>query len=237
MNLKRIGAIFVKELQDIRTNWNQLFMYILPIAFAFIYSRFIPPEQMPKGVGLILGLSTLVTMAGILIPAMMIAEEKEKRTLEVLLLSPAKPSEIFIGKSLATFILIIICMFVLLLIDNQSWRSLPVIFVSTVLVSVFCILFGLIAGVFSKNQMSTGIVSMPLIFLLFMLPMFAVIGMDQLRAVASVMPTYYYLDLLKKVLLDGKVFADTIPGFGVLVGGIIVASFILLLVCRKKGIE
>ena len=237
MNLKRVGAIFIKELQDIRTNWNQLFMYIMPIGFAFIYCKLIPQDQLSKGTGLILGLSSLVTMAGILIPAMMIAEEKEKRTLEVLLLSPAKPGEIFLGKSLTTFILMIICMFIMLLIDNQNWGNLPIILVSTAAVSAFCILFGLIAGIFSKNQMSTGIVSMPLVFLLLMLPMFAIIGINQLKTVASAMPTYHYLELLKKAIADGKGFADSILEFGVLIGGIIIATSILLVVCRKKGLE
>lgn len=237
MNLKRVNTIFIKELQDLRTNWNQLSMYILPIAFTLVYSKLIPSDQMPKGSGLILGLSTLVIMVGIYIPALMVAEEKEKRTLEVLLLSPAKPGEIFFGKSLATFLSIIICMFILMLIDSENWSNVPVILITTVLASVFCIIFGLITGVFSKNQMSTSIVGMPLIFLFFMLPLLAVTGIKQLESIAIIMPTYYYLDLLKKVIIDGKSFAETLYGFGVLAGSIVIASIILLVVCKKKGLE
>lgn len=237
MNIKRINAIFIKEVQDLRTNWNQLCMYILPIAFAIIYGKLIPAGEMPKGTGIIFGLSTLVIMIGIFIPAMMVAEEKEKRTLEVLLLSPAKPGEIFMGKSLATFLSMIICLFIVMLIDNEYWSHLPVILMTTCLASVFCIIFGLITGIFSKNQMSTSLVALPLIFLLFMLPLFAIIGLKQLQGIASIVPTYHYLDILKKVIIDGKSFADIIDGLGIQAVSVAAASVILLAVSRKKGLE
>jgi ABC-2 type transport system permease protein len=237
MNLKRVNAIFTKEIKDLRTNWNQLSMYILPLIFTFIYSNLIPSDQMPKGAGIILGLSTLVIMVGIYIPAMMIAEEKEKRTLEVLLLSPAKPSEIFLGKSLATFLSIIIFMFFLLIIDNRNWNNFPVIFAATFLASVFCIIFGLISGIFSKNQMSTSIVALPLIFLFFMIPLLAITGIKQLESIAKIMPPFYYLDVLKKVIIDQSGLANTFYGLGVMAGSIVIASVILLVVCKKKGLE
>jgi ABC-2 type transport system permease protein len=238
MSVKRITAIFVKELQDLRTNWSQLLMYVFPIAITLIYSKLIPSDQMPNGTALIFGLVVLVTMAGILIPAMMIAEEKEKRTLEVLLLSPAKPAEIFLGKSLTTFLSIIACMFILMLIDNRNWNNTPVILAATGLASVFCIIFGLITGIFSKNQMSTGIVSTPLIFLFLMLPTFAVLGIKQLEGISKIVPIYYYIDLMKKVVVDGiNVVSDVLFGFAMLAGGIAIASLILLIVYKKKGFE
>ena len=53
-----------------------------------------------------LGTTTLTAMAlvmvGGFVQAMLIAEEKEKHTLRVLMLSPASSVEVFLGKSLLT---------------------------------------------------------------------------------------------------------------------------------------
>jgi len=237
MNIKRVNAIFIKELQDIRTNWNQLFLYLVPILLTFIYSKILPSNEMPKGYSLSVGLLMLVIMAGISITAMMIAEEKEKRTLEVLLLSPATPREIFLGKSLVIFLSIIVSMLILMIIDNNNWNSLPIILLSTILISTFCIIFGIIVGIFSKNQMSTGIVGTPLMFLFLLPPMFSVLGVKQMDGIARIVPSYYYLDILKKVTYDASYNHDILYSFGLLVGSIAIASMILFIVVKRKGFE
>jgi len=87
LSFKRIAAIAVKELHDFKTNINILIMYIIPIMIAYIYDKLIP--GMPEGFALMFGLLFLVVLVGMYVPPMMIAEEKEKKTLSVLLLSPA----------------------------------------------------------------------------------------------------------------------------------------------------
>ena len=73
LSLKRIGAIFIKELHDLKTNINILIMYIIPIVIAYIYDKLIP--GMPEGFALAFGLLFLVVMVGMYVPSMMIAGE------------------------------------------------------------------------------------------------------------------------------------------------------------------
>lgn len=86
-------SYFRKEVQDFKTNSQVLLMASLPIIFAFIYSRF---GQGSAGVGIIT-LMAFLFVAGF-VQSMVIAEEKEKHTLRVLMLSPASSVEVLLGK-------------------------------------------------------------------------------------------------------------------------------------------
>ncbi|MFW6378202.1 MAG: ABC transporter permease, partial [Bacillota bacterium] len=57
-SLKRIQAILIKEVQDIKSNSNIMVMYLMPILFTYIWENFIP--EMPSGFGAAFGLIFLV---------------------------------------------------------------------------------------------------------------------------------------------------------------------------------
>lgn len=238
-SFKRIAAIAVKELQDFKTNINILIMYIIPIMIAYIYDKLIP--SMPEGFALMFGLLFLVVLVGMYVPSMMIAEEKEKKTLSVLLLSPATPVEIFIGKGLLTFVSILVSMVVLILISSgNGFAHWDVIFVGGVLTTIFCILLGIIVGLLSKDQMATGVVGTPIYMALLLIPMLGSMGSSTLNKIAKIFPTYYYNDMLYLALSghEGhKTLLDMMPQVGILFGSIIVALGLLVFVYRKKGLE
>ncbi len=239
LSIKRIGAIFIKELHDFKTNINILIMYVIPILLAYIYDNLIP--GMPEGFALSFGLLFLVVMVGMYVPSMMIAEEKEKKTLGVLLLSPATPAEIFIGKGLLTFISVIVSSIILLSISSgNGFAHLDVVLVGGILTTIFCILVGIIVGLLSKNQMATGVVGTPIYMALLLIPMLGSMGSSTLEKVAKIFPTYYFNDMLYLALsgLEGeKTLLDMMPQVGILLGSIVVAFGLLVLVYKKKGLE
>ena len=100
---RRIWAIFCEEAQDIVTNFNVSFIYLVAIGIVLLFQRTIGAVGDPFITGF--GILFLLAMGGIYVPSMLVAEEREKRTLEVLMLSPATPLEIFIGKGLLTLVL------------------------------------------------------------------------------------------------------------------------------------
>ena len=151
---------------------------------AYIYDKLIP--SMPEGFALMFGLLFLVVLVGMYVPSMMIAEEKEKKTLGVLLLSPATPVEIFIGKGLLTFVSILASMILLILISSgNGFAHWDVIFVGGVLTTIFCILIGIIVGLLSKNQMATGVVGTPIYMALLLIPMLGSMGSSTLNKIQS----------------------------------------------------
>lgn len=239
LSFKRIGAIFIKELHDFKTNINILIMYIIPIMLAYIYDKLIP--GMPEGFALSFGLLFLVVMVGMYVPSMMIAEEKEKKTLGVLLLSPATPTEIFIGKGLLTFISVLISFIILLAISSgNGFAHLDVVFIGGILTTIFCILVGIIVGLLSKNQMATGVVGTPIYMALLLIPMLGSMGSSALEKIAKAFPTYYYNDMLYMALSGTEsknTLLDMMPQVGILLGSVIVAFGLLVFIYRKKGLE
>jgi ABC-2 type transport system permease protein len=205
---------------------------------AYIYNNFIP--GMPKGFALSFGLLFLVVMVGMYVPSMMIAEEKEKKTLEVLLLSPASSVEVFIGKGLLTFISIIVSFIILIAMSGGvGFDETVVILVGGILTAVFCIQVGIIVGLLSKNQMATGVVGTPVYMALLLVPMLGSMGSPALEKIAKVFPTYYYNDMLYRVLYEfegNHTLIDMLPELGILLGSIFVAFVLLLLVYRKRGL-
>lgn len=235
MKLARVNAIVIKELQDIKANMNVSVMYLIPVLMAVLYKFLIP--GMPKGMPLGMGLLFLVVMVGMYVPSMLIAEEKEKNTIEVLMLSPAKPAEVLIGKGVLTMVSILITATILVLVVGEGSAHVSVMLVSTVLCSVASILIGMMVGLLSPNQMSTGIYGMPIYMLLLLMPMLSMSGNNIINAIAKVFPTYYYYDMLMKAWTNDAALRTMGLDMGVLAGSIVVCFVILLALYRKRGLQ
>lgn len=234
MALNRILAILIKEAQDIRSNSNLLVMYLMPILFTYIWENLIP--EMPDGFGAAFGLIFLVVMVGMYVPSMMIAEEKEKNTMEVLMLSPARPVEIFIGKGLLTFASIILISLVLSIMVGLSINIQLIIVFATALTSLFAIFVGMIVGLISPNQMSTGVVGLPIYLLLLLIPQLAGMGITAVDFIARFLPTYYYLNVLELTLIERVAITDLYLQFSIIAISAALIFALLLFIYRRKGL-
>src|SRR5690554_2018272 len=205
-SLNRVSAIFIKELQDLKRNTNIVYMYFLPVFLTLLWDRVMP--DMPAGFALGFGLLFTVVMVGMYVPSMIIAEEKEKKTIEVLLLSPAKPVEVFLGKGLLTLVSIIVVTIILFLITGDAFIHLSVILISTLLASINAILIGMIVGLMAPNQMATGVIGTPIYLLLLIFPIYGDLGIGFMEKISKFLPTYYYFEILQLVLDNGETLFD-----------------------------
>lgn len=236
---KRINAIFVKELQDIKTNTNVIFMFFIPILFTLVYKYFMPsdmPDNYRNTFSIGFGLLFLAIMIGMYLPSMIIAEEKEKGTLEVLMLSPSSPIEIFAGKGLLTFVLMLVTMFVILFISGNGFANIGIILASSVLTFIVCIFIGMIVGILAPNQMSTGIIGLPIYLIFMMLPWLAMVN-NNLKKISNVLPTAQYMKILDMTFTKNTGFVQILPHLGAIAGSILIVFAILLLVYNKKWMK
>ncbi|KYG29428.1 ABC transporter permease [Alkalihalobacillus trypoxylicola] len=163
ISLKRIQTIFVKDYKDLMKNSYMLTTVIIPIFFAYMFSR----GEIEDAALLALPITLSLVVVGSLIQAGMIAEEKEKNTLRGLLLSPLNTSEIFIGKSLVSVIVsilvVMICIFVSgFKIPEQWWFFV----LGTGINLIFFISIGTILGLLSRTVMETSVLGSPVMLLL-----------------------------------------------------------------------
>lgn len=230
-----IRAIIIKELQDIRTNSNLLVMFAMPIFFTFVWDNLM--SELPQGFGAAFGLIFLVVMVGMYVPSMLIAEEKEKKTIEVLMLSPARPAEVFLGKGMLTFIAIIgISVIITLMVGVAPTTQMTVIF-ATGLTSLFAIFIGMMVGLIANNQMSTGVVGLPVYLLLLLVPQLAGMGPKFIDVLARILPTYYYLRILELALIEALPIIDLLPQLIIIAFSTIITFLLLIFTYTKKGLS
>lgn len=235
MNFKRIAAIVHKELRDLKTNLNVLFIFVIPILLTLLYQYILP--DMVAEISISFGLLFLVTMSGMYVPSMTIAEEKEKRTLEVLLLSPASPLEVFFAKGVTTFSLIMVVQLGFLYLADLSWSSSAIIFLATALVTIFSIFVGMIIGLLVKNQMGTGVIGTPIYMLFMLVPLLSDITDGFVTYIAKLLPTHYYFMLLQYLFRGGQNITSILFYLSAIGISVIIALCALLMIYRHKGLE
>lgn len=197
-SFNRFSAIVLKEAKDLKNNYNSLLMCFLPIFLAFIYGRVI--EGFPAKMGLVLCLLMSSILVGSFVQSMIIAEEKEKNTLRVLMLSPATELEVLLGKSFITFVVSYIVSILCIFAVGESVGNILIFIIFNTLVIVFSIILGTIVGLYSKNSMETGVVGFPVYMIFMMIPVFAPGAGEFVKKIAKLLPTYHFSEAMYKSL-------------------------------------
>lgn len=239
-SMRRVNALLKKEIKDFGKNTNVLLMCLLPLAFSMIYSKLLgtgsPETGMLKEDILILCLGMNLVLVASFVIAMLIAEEKEKNTLRTLMLSAVSPWEFLAGKALITFLLtesINIAMFFIIGLDSQYLGKYILI---TILVVITMIEIGAVIGIISPNQMSTGVVGMPVLMILLLIPMFARLN-GTLEKIAELLPNHHMNNILGE-LLKGKLTGIGEPkSIAVIVAWIIIGIVAFAYTYNKKGLD
>jgi len=172
MNVKRILAIFKKQLKDTFKNKMVFVQFILFPAITLVFVMAMPEleAEMPRFfvtmfATMYAGMVPMVNMAGI------ITEEKEKNTLRVLLMSNVKPVEYLAGVGGYILILCALGCAVFGLIGGYAgaeFAKFTLILLAGVLGSL---LLGGAVGILAKNQMSATSIVLPISLAAAFLPM------------------------------------------------------------------
>ena len=191
-SLRVIRAMINKEKTDILRNKKMLIiMFIFPVIYLFITFAGI---QEFKGDG-----SAFVLMHSIMVPiqiiASIVAEEKEKRTFKMLMMSGVRAFEYIIG------IMVIVMMFLVfgMVIFDQTGATKNSDTFEAVIVNmiafILSMMIGFIIGVISDNQVSVGAVSLPVTLIIFFMP---IVGMFNEKY--EFLGKYLYSGVLFKIL-------------------------------------
>ena len=113
---------------------------------------------------------TLLTICGAVVPYLMI-EEKETRTLDAVLVSPASYGEVVIGKAAAGMVYGLAAAGVVLAFRNAMIAQWGLAVLATVSGTLFAVAFGLLMGTLFDNPQQMGM-WMGLILMVLLVPMF-----------------------------------------------------------------
>ena len=185
----------------------------------------------------------IMGMLLMLICAMMtsisIVREKERGTMEVLLVSPVKPLVVIIAKAvpylaLAFTILVIILLMASFVLDVPLAGSLIWIIAVSTLYILLALSLGLLISSIAQTQLvalllSAMVLLMPVVMLSGML--FPVESMPMvLQWLAAVVPPRYYIDAMRKLMIMGVGIGDVAKEVSILA----VMTALLLAVALKK---
>jgi ABC-2 type transport system permease protein len=173
-------------------------------------------------------------MVGALVVPLLIVEEKEKRTLDFLLSSPASLNEIIAGKALTGVVYSLLIAGLLLGINRQSIQSWPLTLLTIVVGLLFVVGVGLVIGSVLKNTMQVNTwASIVLIVLLGpSMPLIGITGWFE--KAMRLIPTYYLSEALK-LSMAGTVSSQLWVYLAVLLGCTVIVFFAAAWALHRRG--
>ncbi len=178
-----------------------------------------------------------VFLGGLMLPATSIINEKAKRTLEALVVTPASIGDIFAAKGLVGLI-ISMFMGVLILIINQAFGNHPLLLVLVLaLGGIMAVEIGVILGIFLKDITSLFTVWKTAGIVLFA-PVFIYLFPEIPSWVGRIFPTYYIVQPIVDISQLGGGWAEIATNVFVLIGlGIILLGLVTLILKRTQRLS
>jgi len=173
-----------------------------------------------------------VFMGGLFLPATSVITEKEKRTLQALVVTPTTVGDIFISKGILGIILSMIMGIVILLL-NQAFGAEPLLLLLVlVLGAIMATYIGLILGALLKDFTSLFTVWKMGAILLFA-PALVYMFPQIPEWIGNIFPTYYVVQPIVEISqLDGG-WSDISTNIFILIGLDIILLGVLILVLRR----
>ncbi|MBO1579712.1 ABC transporter permease [Bacillus sp. XF8] len=232
-SMRRLSAILRKEMQDLKNNAQILLMAILPLGLALFYKQMGEGKEFMGGIVIVMVLCMVTTIS----QATLIAEEKEKHTLRVLMLSPASPVEIIIGKALPIIVLTFAISFLNLFILDILQGSILFMFMLILLGTLLFIVFGTIIALLAKNLVQVSVIASPIAMILLMAPFLShFIKNDVLKKVLSYSPTSHIFDAVVSIVED-KGFSAIDTNLLNISIWLIISIILCLIVYKKKQLD
>lgn len=182
----------------------------------------------------------IMGMLLMLICAMMtsisIVKEKEKGTMEVLLVSPVRPIVIILAK-VVPYLIVAFGILAVILLMSKFVLGIPIqgALMWIILISVIYILLALSLGMLISNVAKTQFVALIMSVMMLLMPIVMLSGMlfpvesmpKVLQWISAVIPTRYYIDAMRKLMIMGvgigEVMRETLI-LGAMTVGLIVLS-------------
>lgn len=174
-----------------------------------------------------------VLLAGVLIPASSLVNEKTKHTLMVLSVSPATMLELFISKALLGISVSIITGLLTLFL-NRAFGSQPgLLMLALLLGAMLSSIIGVLMGIFVKDINSL-FATIKGIGILLYAPAIVYMFPTIPAWIGKIFPTYYIIQPVLEITQNNAGFKDIASQLVILVGLILVGSVIIWQLSRRK---
>lgn len=230
--MKNIFAIFIRQLKDTVKNKTVLIQFLMFPMMTLIMENTIKLDDMPQNFFAELYSVMYVGMAPLTAVSAIIAEEKEKNTLRVLLMADVKPHEYMLGVGSYVWILCMAGAAVIGLCADYSPSAMAGYMLVMAVGFIVSILIGATVGLLSPGQMAATSVSVPLMTVFSFLPMIAMFN-STIEKIAKFCYTYQIKIFLSSP--DGDIMSCT--GIIVLACTFAAAVLAFIIAYKRNGLE
>ena len=225
-----ISTVFLKQVKETLKNKAILIQFVLFPLLAAIMENSIRINEMPEHFFAKLFAVMFVGMAPLTCMSSVIAEEKEKNTLRVLMMSNVKPVQYLLGIGSYIWIMCMAGAAVFAILGEYKGADIARFMLVMAVGIVISILVGAVIGIFSKNQMSATSVTVPVMMIFSFLPMLSMFN----ETIGKIAKVTYSQQISILVNGDFEIAADSIV---VLAINFVLAVVLFFTAYRKNGME
>jgi len=185
-------------------------------------------------------IGVLIMQIALILTGISVVREREKRTLEQLLVTPMSKTVFITGKLIPYIIIALLDFYFILgagwvLFDLPQPSSHSLLFLLSLVYVAAMISLGLLISLIAKTQQQAMFIAIfiivPSILLSgFIFPVEAI--PDTVRPVSYIIPFTYFVEIIRGLLIKKTLFVDLIPAFSALLGFVIV--FVIASIMRFR---
>lgn len=230
--MSNIIAVMKKQLKDTLKNKTVFIQFIMFPVLTIIMNRAITIDGMPENFFVNLFATMYVGMAPLTSISAIIAEEKEKNTLRVLLMSNVKPYEYLLGIGSYVFIACMLGAGVICAAGSYSLRDGLVFMLIMAIGIVTSLLMGAVIGTWSKTQMMATSVAVPVMMIFSFLPM-----LSMFNSTIAKVAKYIYSEQISILLNAVSTLELELDSIGIMGGNMLLFILLFSVVYRRCGLE
>ncbi len=172
-------------------------------------------------------------LGGYMVVASSIIEEREKKTLQAILVTPCKLSDILIGKGVLGFVLTFVSSLLILGLNSGFSGNLTGIILIILLGSVFFATFGVLIGLLMPGQTTANTFG-SIIYMGMFLPVVLADANSKMRIIARILPSYYINFGVREAMFSSVSLADLLPHFLFLVVGSLLVFIVSIRILKTR---
>lgn len=203
-----------------------------------------PPSNTNIGsdLGQIYAVSALMVsfITGLVLMPNLLIEEKEKKTLRMLMVTPASFGDVIIGKMLTVLVYQLVLSGIVLAIVGGYMGDIPLVLLYTLLGACFGLALGLLFGSIFQTTTAAGAVSGVISFIYILPALFVgqlgqLLGSGPFVQAIRVLPTYYMADGISNAMSGQGTFAGALLDISVTLGSVVVLLMIAAWALRRQA--
>ena len=188
-------------------------------------------------------MGVLLMLVCAMMTSISIVREKEKGTMEVLLVSPVKPLMIIVAKAIPYLVLAFVILIIILLMARFV-LGVPLVgsLFWIIVISLIYILLALSLGLLISNVAKTQLVALLLSAMVLLLPILMLSGMlfpvesmpTVLQWISAIVPPRYYIEAMRKLMIMGVGIQEVAREVMILLGMVALLMTLALVKFNKR---